>query len=56
MQRAVAHAMVQDIEARTKAGLAPSLEELCRILLVADTFNVKVRLRGSRPQLFWLNL
>ena len=44
LQRAVAQALVQNIEGCTLAGAAPSLEQLCRFLLVADTFSVKVRL------------
>ena len=42
-QRAVAQAVVQDIEERARRAKPPGLEQLCRYLLVADTYSVLVR-------------
>ena len=42
-QRAVAQAVVQDIEDRARRAKTPGLEQLCRYLLVADTYSVLVR-------------
>ena len=42
-QRAVAQAVVQDIEERARRAKPPGLEQLCRYLLVADTYTVLVR-------------
>ena len=41
-QRAVAQAVVQDIEERARRAKPPGLEQLCRYLLVADTYSVLV--------------
>ena len=43
LQRAVAQAVVQDIEDRARRAKPPGLEQLCRYLLVADTYTVLVR-------------
>jgi hypothetical protein len=39
----VAQAVVQDIEERARRARPPVLEQLCRYLLVADTYTVLVR-------------
>ena len=43
----MAQALVLAIEASTRGGRPPSLEKLCRYLLVADTYAVKVRRNSS---------
>ena len=39
----MAQVLVLCIEASMRGGSPPTLEELCRYLLVADTYAVKVR-------------
>ncbi len=39
----MAQAVVQDIEERARRARPPVLEQLCRYLLVADTYTVLVR-------------
>jgi len=46
-QRAVAQAVVQDVEERARRAKPPGLEQLCRYLLVADTYSVLVRARPA---------
>jgi hypothetical protein len=40
LQRAVADAVLENIEAAMRAGAKPSLEHLCRLLLTADQHDV----------------
>lgn len=40
MQRAVADAVLDNIESAMRAGAKPSLEHLCRLLLTADSHSV----------------